>query len=78
MAKSSRYFGCQVPPGGAKKGCGGGAKVVDIEKIVKRLEKRVEKGEVRIAKVEAHVKKKGARNVADGVNRRRPGGTVDR
>ena len=67
----SRVFGCKVPAGSNKRGCGGGAKVVDLEKALKKIDKRV-------AKVEKHVAKKSTKNVADGVNRRRPGGTVDR
>lgn len=72
MAGKSRYFGCQVPPGGAKKGCGGGAKVIDLEKAIKKVEKRVAKVEKKVAK------KPATKNIADGTNRRRPGGVVDR
>jgi hypothetical protein len=72
-SNKNRFFGCQVPPGGAKKGCGGGAKVISVEKLVKSLEKRVAKVEKKVAK-----KPSGTKNIADGANRRRPGGVVDR
>lgn len=77
MAKS-RYFGCQVPPGGAKKGCGGGAKVVDIEKVIRRLEKQNAHQEKRIQKLEADVSNEKPSKKADGRAYRRPGGIVDR
>ena len=36
--KKSRLYGCRVEKGEARRGCGSGAKVVDLEKRVRALE----------------------------------------
>lgn len=43
--KKSSIYGCRVPAGGTKRGCGGGAKVVSLEKEVEKLHKRLTKNE---------------------------------
>lgn len=54
MATKSRIYGCRVPPGGTKKGCGGGAKVIDLEKRVRKLEAEIEEKKAREARHEAN------------------------
>ncbi len=41
MKSKSDRFVCVVPKGGQRKGCGGGAKVEELDKAIKRIAKRV-------------------------------------
>lgn len=39
-SKADHYV-CRVPPGGSRKGCGGGAKVEELESTIKKMHKRL-------------------------------------
>lgn len=39
-SKADHYV-CRVPPGGSRKGCGGGAKVEELDRTIKKLHKRL-------------------------------------
>jgi hypothetical protein len=41
MKDKTDRFVCKVPKGGTRKGCGGGAKVEELEKTIKRMHKRL-------------------------------------
>lgn len=60
MAAKKADYGCHVKKGNPRKGCGGGAKVVDLEKRVKKIESHINKGTPNRPHTEAEKKAHGA------------------
>lgn len=57
-AKKADSYGCKVPKGGRRKGCGGSAKVFELNKQVKKLTDLAKRHEKNLA---SHKKEVAAR-----------------